>query len=186
MVHLQNGMGAIAQTLADTVQRHGGQVLYRQQAHRIIIEEGRPIAVETKRRNRIESFPANLVIANLPPWNIVQLLAEHRPASLHKLPPKPKDGWGAFMVYVGVDDGAIPADFPLHHQVIVQEPLAEGNTVFLSLSPAWDKTRAPTGQRALTLSTHTQLADWWDLFEQDPAAYQARESRLYHQDAGRG
>jgi phytoene dehydrogenase-like protein len=77
------------------------------------------------------------------------------------------------MVYVGLDGSAIPADFPLHHQVVVQEPLAEGNTVFLSLSPDWDGGRAPAGQRALTLSTHTRLEPWWDLYENDRSAYEA-------------
>jgi phytoene dehydrogenase-like protein len=80
------------------------------------------------------------------------------------------------MVYVGLDGTAVPRDFPLHHQIIVREPLAEGNTVFLSLSPDWDHRRAPAGQRALTLSTHTDLAAWWQLFETDRAAYEARKN----------
>jgi phytoene dehydrogenase-like protein len=53
--------------------------------------------------------------------------------------------------------------------------LAEGNTVFLSLSPDWDGERAPAGQRALTLSTHTRLEPWWDLYECDRFAYEARK-----------
>ncbi len=57
----------------------------------------------------------------------------------------------------------------------MREPLGEGNSVFLSLSPAWDEQRAPAGQRALTISTHTTLAPWWELFENDRAAYEARK-----------
>jgi phytoene dehydrogenase-like protein len=63
----------------------------------------------------------------------------------------------------------------LHHQVVVQEPLAEGNTLFFSLSPDWDRDRAPANQRALTLSTHTKLGPWWQLFERDRTAYEARK-----------
>jgi C-3',4' desaturase CrtD len=168
VVHLAGGMGAIAETLAQTVRRHGGQIHYRQEASRIVVERGRPVAVETKRG---KSFPADRVIANLTPWNVTQLLGENGPPRL----PASFDGWGAFMVYVGLDGAAVPAEFPLHHQVIAREPLAEGNTVFLSLSPGWDKTRGPAGQRALTLSTHTRLADWWQLFEHDRPAYEARK-----------
>jgi phytoene dehydrogenase-like protein len=69
----------------------------------------------------------------------------------------------------------VPADYPLHHQVVLKEPLAEGNTVFLSLSPAWDQDRAPDGRRALTMSTHTDLATWWELFENDRPAYETRK-----------
>jgi phytoene dehydrogenase-like protein len=80
------------------------------------------------------------------------------------------------MIYVGLDGAAVPAEFPLHHQVITREPMAEGNAIFLSLSPAWDKHRGPAGQRAMTISTHTNLADWWHLFEHDRAAYEARKA----------
>lgn len=175
VVHLAGGMGTIAETLAQAVRQKGGRVHYRQVVERIIMEKGRPAAVETKRRRRVETFPADLVIANLPPWNVAELLGEATPPRLRHLPPKPQTGWGAFTVYVGLDDAAVPADFPLHHQVIVREPLAEGNTVFLSLSPAWDQTRAPEGRRALTLSTHTRLGDWWALYKQDRTAYEARK-----------
>ncbi len=87
-------------------------------------------------------------MANLPPWNIAKLLGDAAPAKLRDLPPQPEDGWGAFMVYAGIDESILPPDAPLHHQVIVREPLGEGNTVFVSMSPAWDKGRVPLkGQR---------------------------------------
>jgi C-3',4' desaturase CrtD len=172
VAHLEGGMGRIAQILAQAVQRHGGQVKYREEVQRIILEKGRPVAVETKRG---KAFPAETVLVNLPPWNVARLLGDQAPYRLRRLPPQPQEGWGAFMVYIGLDGSVVPEDFPLHHQVIVREPLAEGNTIFLSLSPAWDPGRAPAGQRALTLSTHTRLAPWWQLFESDLAAYEARK-----------
>jgi C-3',4' desaturase CrtD len=172
VVHLTGGIGAIAQALAQAVQDNGGAVYYRQEATRIVVEQGRPVAVETKRG---DSFPADLVVVNLPPWNIAPMLAEAAPRKLRLLPPRPVDGWGAFMVYVGLDAAAAPPDTLLHHQVVVAEPLGEGNSVFLSLSPAWDEGRAPAGQRALTLSTHTALGPWWDLFENDRDRYEGRK-----------
>jgi C-3',4' desaturase CrtD len=172
VVHLQGGIGAIAQTLAQAVQDNGGALRYRQEATRIVVEQGRPVAVETKRG---DSFPADLVVINLPPWNIAPMLGEAAPAKLRRLPPRPTDGWSAFMVYVGLDAGATTPDTLLHHQVVVREPLGEGNSVFLSLSPAWDGQRAPAGQRALTLSTHTALGPWWDLFENNRDGYEARK-----------
>ncbi len=172
VVHLAGGMGAIAETLVAAVRQHGGEVHFRQEVTRIRMVNGRPVGVETKRGDH---YPADLVIANLPPWNIVPLLGEALPSRLQQLPAQPADGWGAFMVYVGVDAQTVPPAFPLHHQVIVREPMGEGNTVFLSLSPAWDTNRAPTGQRALTISTHTALAPWWQLYQHDQAGYAARK-----------
>src|SRR5581483_11904689 len=96
------------------------------------------------------------------------------PPRLRAAPRHPPDGWGAFVAHVGLDASVVPRDFPLHHQVVVREPLAEGNSVFLSLSPAWDERRAPPGKRALTLSTHTRLEPWLGLAARDRTAYERR------------
>ena len=173
VVHLEGGMGTIAQKLVQAVRGNGGQVHFRQEACRIVVERGRPVAVET---NKGDAFPADVVIANLPPWNVARLLGKDAPCHLRHLPARPREGWGAFMLYVGLDDSAAPANWPLHHQVVVREPLGEGNTVFLSLSPSWDTKRAPTGRRALTISAHTDLKMWWDLHEHDRLAYEARKA----------
>lgn len=179
VAHLAGGMGAIAETLVEAVRRNGGRVLYRQEATRIRREGGLPVAVETRRGG---SFPADLVIANLTPWNVAGLIDEDLPAGLRRLPPRPTGLWGAFVVYVGIDGASIPPDFPLHHQVLLGRPLGEGNSLFLSLSPEWDATRAPAGQRALTLSTHTALDGWWRQYERDRPAYEARKNE-YEQKA---
>ena len=171
VVHLQSGMGAIAHTLADAVRRGGGAIHYRQEVTRVAMEKGRPAAVETKRG---DSFSADVVIFNLPPWNVARLLGDDGPRRLRALPQRQRDGWGAFVVYVGLDGSRVSGDAPLHHQVIIRETIAEGNTIFLSINPKWDGDRAPAGRRALTISTHTDLKVWWDLFERDRAAYDAR------------
>lgn len=174
VVHLEGGMGTIAETLVQAVRQNGGRVLYRREATRIVIESGRPVAVETKRK---ESFPADAVIANLPPWNIAHLTEPDTPSNLRRIGHRPKTGWGAFMVYVGLDETALPDNFPLHHQVILGRPLGEGKTVFLSLSPGWDRSRAPAGFRALTISTHTRLDLWHELYHSDPAGYDAAKQQ---------
>ncbi|MEW5872639.1 MAG: FAD-dependent oxidoreductase [Chloroflexota bacterium] len=175
VVHLAGGMGTISEKLVDAIIRHGGRVLYRHEATRIRTHLGRPVAVETKRQG---DFPAELVIANLTPWDAAKLFDDDLPGPLRRLPSRPANGWGAFVVYVGLDGSAVPPDFPLHHQIILRRPLGEGNSVFASLSPAWDASRAPAGQRALTLSTHTALDDWWHGDEHDCPSYEARKAEL--------
>ncbi len=175
IVHLDGGMGAIAQTLAAAVRANGGEVCYRHEVARICFENGRPAGIETRRG---ESIPADIVIANLPPWSIKPLLSDTAPAALSHLPAAPRDGWGAFMLYAGVDGAIVPADAPLHHQVIVREPLGEGNSVFVSISPAWDSTRAPASKRAITISTHTDPRAWYRLRAEDESMYNKRK-QLY-------
>ena len=182
VVHLEGGIGAIAQTLAAAVRTHGGRVLYRQEVERIVVEKGRPVAVVTKRG---EEMRADRVVANLPPWNIARLLGEAAPPSLRALPAQPEVGWGAFTLYVGFDNRICPPDTLLHHQIVAREPLGEGNSIFLSLSPAWDATRAPAGKRALTISTHTALKPWWMLHRYDKQRYAQRSRILCQSNAGR-
>ena len=172
VVQPEGGVGRIAETLAAAVRQHGGRVITRQRVTRIVREGGRPVAVETEKG---KSFPADVVIANLTPWDAAGLLADDLPPALRDLPAGPRDGWGAFVIYAGLDETALPAATALHQQVLSREPLGEGNSVFASLSPAWDASRAPEGRRALTISTHTRLGPWWDLYAHDEAAYEARK-----------
>ncbi|HEX7433054.1 MAG TPA: NAD(P)/FAD-dependent oxidoreductase [Anaerolineaceae bacterium] len=173
VVHLAGGIGVIAETLVEAVRRHSGRVLYRHAVTRIRTEHGLPVSVETKPG---DSFPTDLIIANLPPWNTAELFDDDsQTASLRSLPDDP-DGWGAFMVYVGLDDAIVPSSLSLHHQIVVRRPLGEGNTIFALLSPAWDTVRAPCGQRALTLSTHTSLQPGWQLYDHNRIGYSARRA----------
>lgn len=170
VVHIHGGIGRIAEILVETVRKNGGEVLFRQEVQAIHSRDDRSYLLETKRGNQ---FEADLFVANLTPWDIAALLGESAPPKIRNLPRQPTEGWGAFMVYVGVDSSRIPAGFPLHHQVILREPLGEGNSIFVSISPEWDESRAPKGKRAITISTHTRFEPWWDLFENDRFGYES-------------
>jgi C-3',4' desaturase CrtD len=168
VVHVEGGIGTIAQQLVQAIRASGGRVLMKQEARRIVLEDGYPRAVETRQG---DSLNADLVIANLTPWNLAELLGEAVPVRLSRVTIKPPDGWGAFVVYLGVDAAVVPANLPLHHQVITRRPLGEGNSIFLSISPAWDASRAPQKRRAITISTHTSYSDWRRLYESNPEDY---------------
>jgi C-3',4' desaturase CrtD len=188
--HVRGGIGALAQTLVAWLRANGGEVLFRQRVERIEVGRGRAAVVHTRRGL---SLAADAVVANVTPWALRDLLGPDAPPALTRelaqrdaarreadanadptrLPPV----WGAFTLYLGLDAAALPPRTADHHQVIVDAaaPPGEGNTVFLSLSPADDPTRAPAGHRAATLSTHTALEAWWRLRErEDEAVYLAR------------
>ncbi len=171
VAHVRGGIGQLADALADAASRYGAQVRYRQQVTQVtVLPSG--YRVET---NKNAAFEADTVLFNLPPHDAAALLGDDAPPKLRRAR-LPADGWGAFMVYVGLEGASLPADLPLHHQVLAREPLGEGNSVFLSLSLPDDPARAPAGHRALTLSTHTDLRSWWRLFEGDRDAYEARKA----------
>jgi C-3',4' desaturase CrtD len=169
--HLQGGMGTLAETLVEAVRGFGGEVLFRQQATKIETDQSHPFIVHTKRNMRLE---ADYVVANLTPWNIANLLGESAPPALQKLSDLPEKGWGAFTLHAGIETKFVEHLDSLHHQVIVQEPLGECNSVFISLSPAWDSSRVPAGRRAITVSTHTSMQPWWSLHQQGRQRYELR------------
>jgi C-3',4' desaturase CrtD len=177
VAHVRGGIGRLSELLADAVRQHGGEVHYRQRVTAVRGLPGEGYRITT---NKGAAWDAGTVIINLPPHDAANLLAADAPRALAAAR-LPADGWGAFMVYAGIDARILPADAPLHYQVLAGRPLGEGSSVFLSLSLPEDSgsekgSRAPADHRALTISTHTDLAAWWRLFETDRAVYEARKA----------
>ena len=172
--HVRGGIGSLAKTLADALIAQGGTLHYRQGVTRL---EVRPDGTFRALTNKGVSFEADIVLANLTPWALDTLLAAQSPPSLQSETAHRRSTWGAFTLYLGVPATALPSHSD-HFQIVQREdlPLGEGNSVFVSLSDASDPTRAPSGHRALTLSTHTRIESWWILREKDPEGYHARIS----------
>lgn len=171
---LPGGIGTIAEKLTEAVRRAGGAVCFGQEVRRVRGTGQRTaFRVETAAG---EVFEADGVIFNVPPGNAVALLGPEAPPALRRLAEPPPDGWGAFALYLGVPTAIVPPDLPLHHQVILENELAEGGMVFISLSPPWDSTRAPPGFRCLTATTHTALSPWWSALAEGREVYAARKA----------
>lgn len=173
----RGGMGAIAQTLVDSLIAQGGRIEYRRPVLGIEVHDGRARGVfaQTGKRDAQKSFlPADLVIANLTPGSLDRLLGRKAPAHSGRAAGQ---GWGAFVLHLGVDAAKLPADMPEHHQIVSDSvgPLGETRSIFISLSPDWDASRAPAGHRAVTVTTHTDVGPWWELQARDPEAYEARK-----------
>lgn len=175
VVEVPGGIGFLARKLLESVEQYGGRIQFRTEAVHISRNSDAVYFVHTKRK---EIFPADILIFNLPPWNIKNLSTDLALKKIDSLSSLPDDAWGAFTMYVGIENDLFPVDFAVHHQMVIAEPLGEGNSIFLSLSPKWDHTRAPEGYRALTISTHTNLHDWWKLLEMDRLSYE-HQKHLY-------
>jgi phytoene dehydrogenase-like protein len=152
--------------------------LFKQRAVDIQVEGGRAVGVTSEKLRKRQHFPADFVIGNLTPWSLDSLLGEDSPRALRREVGARRAGWGAFVLHLGVRADALPADMPDHHQIIesYDGALGETRSLFLSFSPLWDASRAPAGQRALTITTHTDVGGWWALLQRDEAAYHARKA----------
>lgn len=178
--HVVGGIGGLAETLVDKLRELGGTILYRRRVTRIHVENGCVTGVsytEGRRTSKVDFLAADFVIGNLTPWSLDELLGEDSPPRLQREVQRRPLGWGAFALHLGVDADKLPPNLPDHHQIIadMHGPLGETRSVFLSLSPEWDTSRAPAGQRAVTVTTHTHVQAWWDVLAHSETAYQERK-----------
>jgi C-3',4' desaturase CrtD len=156
--HLADGVSGIAVALARAIRRAGGEIAYGTPVTDFILERHR---VRGVRLADGEVLRAPHVIAAIPLLNVAWMLGGEASSLRARVAGLPQR-WGAFMVYAGLPPGVVPPDCGLHHQLVLdpQLPLGEGNSVFLSFSAAGETRRARCGGRALTLSTHTDVAGW--------------------------
>ncbi len=166
--HLPGGIGTIATTLARAIRRAGGTIRYGTSVTRIVAPHGRVEAIELENGERI---PVSQVVAAIPYENVRRLLGLAPTVSVAGA-----QRWGAVTAYAGMAPGDVPEDIVSHHQVLLDEtqPLGEANSAFVSISPPGDAGRARNGGRAITLSTHTDVAGWERAFADGSLAERKR------------
>jgi phytoene dehydrogenase-like protein len=82
---------------------------------------------------------------------------------------------GAVVVFLGVPETEVAGREHSHHQILraYDEPLGNGNNMFVSVSAPGDTTSAPEGFRAVILSTHCDVDPWQEL---DDEAYERQKT----------
>ena len=156
--HLADGVSGIAVALARAVRRAGGEIAYGVAVAGIEHAKGSVSGVRLADGTIVH---APSVVAAIPIQNVRDLLGDTHASALDRVPALTQR-WGAFMAYVGVPAGVVPDDCPLHHQLLADydRPMGEGNTTFFSFSALGETRRARGGGRAITISTHTDVAGW--------------------------
>ncbi|MBD2460485.1 C-3',4' desaturase CrtD [Oscillatoria sp. FACHB-1407] len=162
--HLQGSMQVLSDRLVAALERDGGKLLMRHTVNRIHTERGRAIAVEIHNQKTGETWvePADQIVANVTVQNLMQLLGDAAPNGYQRRVDKLPQSSGAFVVYLGVEQAAIPADCPPHLQFLYDYdgPIGENNSLFVSVSHPGDG-RAPDGRATITASSFTDPTLWW-------------------------
>ncbi len=172
--YVAGGAWNIARTLADALIRDGGELRYRTPVEAILVRDGIARGVQVRGGATIM---ARHVVTSSTIWDLPRLLGEAAPVALLRRGQRRAPAWGAFTLYLGLEEAGIPPGMAEHHQVVQQYemPLGEGNSAFISLHPAADLSRAPVGQRAVTISTHTRPEPWFTARATSRAAYLERK-----------
>ena len=76
---------------------------------------------------------------------------------------------------------ALFASLPSRHVQIIGSTgeLAEGSSIFVSVSPDDEPERAPEGLCAVTISTHTRPEPWFEAQRDGEAVYNELKESLY-------
>lgn len=155
--HVRGGVGVLAHGLCDAVTSLGGEVRLADRVKALRRDGGGWLV--TSRRGTVRT---TLVVANLLPQNLRAMVTPAEGGALRRLDAlasRVEEGWGAAMLYLGIDADA-PHRPGAHHLELVadpQAPFVAGNHIFCSISDARETDRAPAGQRTVTVSTHVDM-----------------------------
>jgi len=180
--YVLGGLGSLAEDLLDVVRARGGSVRFGTAARAIERDDhGRIAGVTT--RHGLERAP--VVVSAVPLRNTVALLGEAATERLQRRDAEQPRMWGAFTLYAGVAAAALreaPRPFQQVTDLSVSHADAHADdalpaNLLVSVSPAADRSRAPAGHHAVTVSTHVD-AERWTALARDDVAYQAAKRAL--------
>jgi C-3',4' desaturase CrtD len=187
---LQGSMQVLSDRLVGSIERDGGKVLLRHTVESIITENGKAIGttIRNQKTGEVWTETADDIVANVTAQNLVKLLEtnstlaeksadlsdELATESLASKFPNQMSGYkyrvdklppasGAFVIYLGVKESAIPANCPPHLQFLYDYDgeIGENNSLFVSVSHPGDG-RAPTGMATVIASSFTDTRIWWN------------------------
>ncbi|HEY9812796.1 MAG TPA: C-3',4' desaturase CrtD, partial [Candidatus Sericytochromatia bacterium] len=188
LYHLQGSMQVLSDRLVEALQKYGGKLLMRHTVERINVESSNAasVVIRNQKTKEIWTEPADHIVANVTAQNLVQLL-EQVPAGYQQRVDKLPPASGAFVVYLGVDQSAIPSNCPPHLQFLYDYDgvIGENNSLFVSVSKPGDG-RAPAGKATIIASSFTDPRIWWqcenyeELKQQYTEEAIARLSQYFH------
>jgi len=189
LFHLKGSMQVLSDRLVAALKQYGGRLLMRHTVEKIQVESSGAagVVIRNQKTGEVWTEPADGVVANVTVQNLVQLLGEHAPRGYQHRVDKLPLASGAFVVYLGVDEKAIPPDCPPHLQFLYdyEGPLGENNSLFVSVSRPGDG-RAPEGKATIIASSFTDPRTWWQCQDYEALKRQytekaiARLSQYFH------
>ncbi len=166
LFHLEGSMQVLSDRLVAGLEKYGGKLYMRHTVEEIKSENGKVTGVKVCNNKTGETHieAADQVVANVTVQNLVKLSQPNSSSwqryhqRINKLP----EASGAFVIYLGVTQEAIPLDCPPHLQFLYDYEgiIGENNSLFVSVSKP-DDGRAPTGKATIIASSFTNVGMWW-------------------------
>ena len=163
--HLHGSMQVLSDRLVQALEQGGGKLYRRHIVEKINTESNQitSITIKDLKTGKTWQERADCIVANVTAQNLVSLVDSQSPRfrSYHRRIEKFPDPSGAFVIYLGVDERAVPLNCPPHLQFFYdyEAPIAENYSLFVSVSQPGDG-RAPAGKRTIIASSFTDSAIW--------------------------
>lgn len=170
LYHLKGSMQVLSARLVDALEKYGAKLLMRHTVEGIEVPSGNAtsVTIRNQKTGEVWTEAADEVVANVTVQNLVKLLGEQTPPGYKRRVDRLPPASGAFVIYLGVDQSAIPPGCPPHLQFLYdyEGPIGENNSLFVSVSHPGDG-RAPEGKATIIASSFTDTEKWWQGSQED-------------------
>lgn len=181
MFAMRGGATALAESLADSIKRSGGKIRLDAPALRLSYDSsGSAVGVDLLSGETVRASKA--VVSNLTLWDTYgKLVGLNRTPSGIRKQLKDLRGWGAYLLYLSLDEDTAAALVSDHVLALTdwqdgQDYDPETNQLVFAAAPAWDS-RAPAGKRAVTVHNFTDVDDWFT-FHKDETELEEKDQQM--------
>ncbi|RMH78548.1 MAG: C-3',4' desaturase CrtD [Cyanobacteria bacterium J007] len=169
LFHLKGSMQVLSDRLVEGLEKYGGELFMGHTVKQVTVNGhgASSVLVRDRKTGEVRTESADEIVANVTVQNLVKLLdyRETEETLLQRVYrrriEKLIEPSGAFVIYLGVKETAIPENCPPHLQFLYEEdgPIGENNSLFVSVSRPGDG-RSPAGMATITASSFTDVRRW--------------------------
>ncbi len=163
--YVYGGMIELSNALINKMEKDNAEVRFRTSVRSIDIQDN-GFSLQTENN---ETIKTKQVISNATIWNMAEITSGKMKAYFRKMSDTFSFAWGAFTMGI-VLKKVINPDSPLHHQILMPNPIPHihSDSIFVSFSKPDDRKRHPEGYQIMSVSTHVKPELWFN----NPTAYE--------------
>ncbi len=155
----KGGVGKIGETLAEGLEKLGGEIQYQARVTEIIVENHQAVGVRLANR---KEYYAQRIVSNATRWDTFDKLIEKKPRKEVKWQQNYRQSPSFLNLHLGVE-AKVLAHNPECHHIILEDwnnLEAEQGTIFVSIPTLLDRTLAPEGYHIIHTFTPSSM-DYW-------------------------